>query len=211
MSAPSSVGWPNRISIARILLVGPFVLCLLHLDAEAPVSPRYIALGIFALMAATDWLDGFLARRLRSETPLGRFLDPLGDKLLITASVILLAAVGVPSPDGPDGATVHRLPVWLAAAVIGKDLLITAGFITLTLIHGRAIIEPRPLGKLCTCSLLILVMAFLLEPDWPAALSPATAAMVWVVALLVVAASIDYVRLGLRLLAAAPNRQKEPT
>jgi len=204
MSRSATLGWPNRISLARIVLVAPYVVCLLNLDAAWPISPRLVALAIFVLMAASDGLDGLLARRLRQETPLGRFLDPLGDKLLITASVVLLAAVGV-----PNGGVVERLPVWIAAAVIGKDLLIIVGFAIASHLVGHLVIEPRPLGKACTVAQLLLVLVWLLKPDLPAAAQSLPSVMIWIVAALVVAASIDYIRLGIRIVAAAPGRHKE--
>jgi len=211
MSARAALGWPNRVSIARILLVGPFVICLLRPEADWPIAPRYVALAIFGLMAASDWLDGYLARRVGPQTLLGRFLDPLGDKLLITASVILLATVGVPAGAGAGTGGVDRLPWWLVFAVIGKDLLIIVGFIATSYLCGRIVIEPRTLGKACTVAQLVLIIALLLKPDLPAGLKGVAGVLIWVVAALVVAASVDYVRLGLRIVAATPPRQKEPT
>jgi len=76
----SWLNWPNRITIGRIVLVAPMVICMLNLNATWP-GWRYLALGLFSLMAISDALDGFLARRLKEETQLGRFLDPVADKL----------------------------------------------------------------------------------------------------------------------------------
>jgi len=206
MSRDAAIGWPNRISVARIALVGPFVACLLNLDADWVVDPRLTALAIFALMAASDGLDGLLARRLKQETQLGKFLDPLGDKLLITASVVLLAAVGV-----PNGGLIERLPLWIVLGIIGKDLLIIVGFAIASHLVGHLVIEPRPLGKACTLAQLLLVLSWLLKPDLPAIARSLPSVMIWIVAVLVVAASIDYVRLGLRIVAAAPGQHKEST
>ena len=116
------VSWPNRITIARILLVGPFVVALLHLqDAVWHEWARYWALLTFALMAISDGLDGYLARRLHEESAVGRFLDPLADKLLIFCSVILLAH---PSTQVPG----IRLPSTAAVIAVGKDVIVVLGF-----------------------------------------------------------------------------------
>jgi len=80
------LNWPNRITIGRIVLVVPFVICLLNLNNPEWTGWRYVALVLFSFMAVSDGLDGFLARRLREETPLGRFLDPVADKLLIACA-----------------------------------------------------------------------------------------------------------------------------
>ena len=95
MGRTRHLGWPNRITLGRMLLVGPFVVCLLNMDEPGRNWLRWAAVGIFAAMAVSDLLDGYLARRLHDESPLGKFLDPLADKLLITAAVLILGILGV--------------------------------------------------------------------------------------------------------------------
>src|SRR5262249_10163586 len=109
MSSRASLGWPNRLSIARIVLVLPFVWCLLHLDASHGDRIRWAAIAIFVIMAVSDGLDGFLARRLKQESALGRFLDPIGDKLLIIAAVVVLTVSGIPTPQPDGSADIYRL------------------------------------------------------------------------------------------------------
>ncbi len=112
------ISWPNRLTLARILLVGPFVWMLLHLqDPNWHGYARWAALAIFALMAVSDGLDGYLARRLHEESAVGRVLDPLADKLLILASVVLLAREDTSVPG-------MRLPDIVAIIVISKDIII---------------------------------------------------------------------------------------
>ncbi len=65
------LNWPNRFTIARIVFVGPLVICLLNMGQWE--HARHVALGLFCAVSLTDALDGYLARRLNEETPLGRF------------------------------------------------------------------------------------------------------------------------------------------
>jgi CDP-diacylglycerol--glycerol-3-phosphate 3-phosphatidyltransferase len=78
---------PNLITIARILLIP--VICWLLVTGNLPL--RAVALGLYALAAVSDWLDGYLARRLDLGSPLGRMLDPIADKLLVGALLMTLA------------------------------------------------------------------------------------------------------------------------
>lgn len=197
MGGTLKLGWPNRLTIGRILLVGPFIVCLLNQDKPGVGWLRWVAIGVFSLMAVSDLLDGYLARRLNDESDLGRFLDPLADKLLITTAVLALCLVGVRG--GPDGPTLF-LPNWVVVAVLGKDLLVCTGIAVLHLATGRATIEPRLVGKWCTVVQLLLVLAMLLWlnlPGWLARLPE----VLWIGAtILSAAAAFDYLRVGTRQL-----------
>lgn len=120
---PRYLGWPNRITLARLLLVGPFAVCMLNLDDQGKTWLRWLTIGIFVVMALSDLLDGYLARRLHDESPLGRFLDPLADKLLITSAVLILGAVGIQNPPG-DTTEPWLLPNWVVIAAIARDLVV---------------------------------------------------------------------------------------
>jgi CDP-diacylglycerol--glycerol-3-phosphate 3-phosphatidyltransferase len=193
------LGWPNRITIGRMLLIGPFVVCLLNQDEPGREWLRWVAIGMFALMAISDFLDGYLARRLDDLSDLGKFLDPLADKLLITTAVVILCTTGVRLPDADDG--VMRLPNWVAVATIGKDLIVCVGFCVILLVTGKPHIETRLLGKLCTAVQLVLVLAMLVAADMPTGFLR-WPEILWVVAtVLAAAAALDYLRQGTRHLA----------
>jgi cardiolipin synthase len=81
---------PNLLTLSRIVLILPFALAFLH----GSVQSRWTALILFAVAAATDWFDGYLARRLNQGSPFGRMLDPIADKLLVLATILLLVATG---------------------------------------------------------------------------------------------------------------------
>jgi CDP-diacylglycerol--glycerol-3-phosphate 3-phosphatidyltransferase len=183
------MAWPNRVTALRILLIGPFVICLLDLQVWSPA--RWLALGMFALMGVSDAADGFLARRLNSQTPLGKFLDPLADKLLITCTVVALAA---PHSSVPG----KVLPNWVVVAAVGKDLVVVLGFVLIYLTTGRIVIRPRPAGKACTTVQFLMVVAVLLWPNLPRLLRWLPTVLWWTATGLAVVAAVDYSRLGMQ-------------
>ena len=191
------LNWPNRLTMARIILVAPLVICLLNLHADWP-HWRRLALGILAAMMITDALDGFLARRLGEETPLGRFLDPVADKLLITCAVILLAIEST-AVQG------YRLPSWVPVVAIGKDLLTVIGFGLIYATTGEYFVRPRIWGKACTAVQLAMIAFCLLAPDLDMVL-PAVPTifmgLYWFAGGLAIIAVADYIRIGNRFAAA---------
>jgi cardiolipin synthase len=186
----SHLAWPNRITLTRILLIAPFVTALLSMQEYA--WARWLALAIFSVMGVSDWLDGVVARRLAAGTPLGRFLDPLADKLLITCAVILLGhhATCVPGKQIPHGVVV---------AAIGKDLFVVIGFLLIYLVTGEVYIRARRAGKWCTAVQLAMVVAVLIWPELDR-LSPVLGRLPdllwWSATVLALLAAVDYYRQG---------------
>jgi cardiolipin synthase len=125
---------PNVISFARIVSI-PF-FCVLIAD------PDSTALGIvvFSIVVATDWIDGFIARRTGQVSELGKVLDPVADRLVVIAGVIALVAR-------------DAFPMWAAVAIVARDVaVLVAGAV---LMAGRKIrIDVRWIGKLATFSLM---------------------------------------------------------
>lgn len=129
---------PNVICVARIILVAPIVWALLE--------ERYgLALALSLIAGLSDALDGYLARRFDWRTRLGGLLDPAADKLLMFASFVTLTWMG-------------WVPVWFAAIVIGRDLIIISGTIVYQLmvapIHG----EPTRASKLNTVLQILFIL-----------------------------------------------------
>ncbi|MFQ5495569.1 MAG: CDP-alcohol phosphatidyltransferase family protein [Phycisphaerae bacterium] len=199
------LNWPNRITVARIVLVAPLVICLLNLNAGW-VHWRHLTLGLVVVMAASDGLDGFLARRLGEETLLGRYLDPVADKLLITCAVVLLAIEATAVPG-------FLLPSWVPVIAIGKDLLTLIGFALIYATTGAFFVEPRALGKACTLVQLGMILFCLLAPDLPAVLQRAWPPIYWLASGLAVVAVVDYIRVGNRFAAGrlAEAAESSPT
>ncbi len=193
------LSWPTRITLARILLIIPFVECMLNTHNPQFSEPardilRYIAVGIFFLMAVSDAIDGYLARRRKQITKLGAFLDPLADKLLITSASLLL----VSQRGHVEG---FLLPVTVVVLIIGKDILITIGFIVVYLITSQTHIVPVFAGKLATALQLSMVAAVLVAPEL-AAVIPGyrwfLSVLWWSAAGVAVLAALIYIRNGSR-------------
>ncbi len=202
-----ALNWPNRITVARILLIGPFVIALLHLREPGwGEFARRSALGVFFLMAVSDGLDGWLARRLRQESMAGRILDPMADKLLILFSMLLLAAEGTAVPGA-------RVPPAVAVIAIGKDIIVTVGFCVVYLTTSRLYIEPRRSGKWCTAAQLAMILAVLLAPDLPRPMAVLPRILWWTATALALAAIVQYYLAGMRFIDAHETRpaEKEPT
>jgi CDP-diacylglycerol--glycerol-3-phosphate 3-phosphatidyltransferase len=106
----SQLNLANAITIARILLIPVFLVLLLS-GIPAPYGD-IAAAAVFILAAATDKLDGYVARRNKQITTLGQFLDPLADKLLIAAALIALVSQG-------------RIAAWVAMLIIGREIAVS--------------------------------------------------------------------------------------
>ncbi|MEN6429146.1 MAG: CDP-alcohol phosphatidyltransferase family protein [Phycisphaerales bacterium] len=193
------LSWPTRITIMRILLIAPFVGCMINthdpqFGRATQELLRYGAVGLFFLMAISDGIDGYLARRRKQITKLGTFLDPLADKLLITCASLLL----VSQQGHVDG---WQLPSMVVVLIIGKDILITLGFLVVYLITSQIHIVPVRAGKLATALQLSMVIAVLVAPEL-AAVIPGYRWFVrvlwWSAAGMAVLAALIYIRNGTR-------------
>src|SRR3989338_4153434 len=120
----------NKITVLRIIAIPIFIIVLLQ-------GHMTWARVIFILSVFSDALDGALARIRGERTPLGSFLDPLADKLLLMATFIAYTYLG-------------WIPVWIFIAVLSRDLLIIMGWAVVYILTGNSKIQPRPLGKLTT-------------------------------------------------------------
>ena len=193
------LSWPTRITLGRIILIAPFVGCMLNTHdprfSEAGQRLlRYIAVGLFFLMAVSDAIDGYWARRRKQITKLGTFLDPLADKLLITCASLLL----VSERGHVEG---WQLPAMVVVLIIGKDILITLGFLVVYLITSQIHIVPVWVGKVATALQLSMVTAVLVAPEL-AAVIPGYRWFVhtlwWSAAAAAVLAALIYMRNGSR-------------
>lgn len=135
---------PNLLTLLRIFLIPLFVLFLL---VNIPYGD-YLAAFIFSVAALTDSLDGYLARKRKEITKLGIILDPLADKLLITAALISLVELG-------------RLSGWVAIIILGREFAVS-GLRAVKAEEG-VVIPASKLGKLKTVTQIIAVLLVILE------------------------------------------------
>ncbi len=137
----SPVNLANGLTALRIVLAPVFLL--LYGEGD-----RLRALAAFAAAATTDVLDGLVARALRQHTRLGAFLDPIADKLLAACALVALAAT-------------ERLPWWLPALVVSRDLAQLAGAAILSTTHHVVPVAPTRIGKYATVALAVTVVVAL--------------------------------------------------
>ncbi|MBC5636033.1 CDP-diacylglycerol--glycerol-3-phosphate 3-phosphatidyltransferase [Ornithinibacillus sp. BX22] len=147
---------PNRITLSRILLIPIFILLLILPlnwgewsigDNTLPVS-HFIAALLFIIASATDWIDGHYARKHNLVTNLGKFLDPLADKLLVSAALILLVEIGA-------------APAWVVIIIISREFAVTG--LRLVAAGEGIVLAAGKMGKLKTATQMIAIAALLLH------------------------------------------------
>jgi cardiolipin synthase len=178
----SMLNLPNSLTIARIVLIAPFALLFF---AESAAG-RWTALMLFVIAAITDWLDGYLARRLNQGSAFGRMLDPIADKLLVLAALMLLVATGV-------------IAGWsmAAALIILLREIAVSGFRE----HLGPLGVVVPVSQLAKWkTTLQLVALILLIAPLPAAHIPGLIAL-WAAAALTLVTGFDYLRATLKSIA----------
>ena len=167
---------PNKLTLVRIFLV-PFIIVFLIAGEKVP---NYTAGAIFLAAVLTDWLDGRIARSTRQVTTLGKLLDPIADKLLISTALIALVQVG-------------RAPAWMVVLIVGRELAIT-GLRTIAasqsvIIHASEFGKYKMFAEVAAVTLLIL--------DWPPRLGvvsipPLGLLCLWAAMVLSIISGIDY-------------------
>jgi len=138
---------PNVLTLFRIAVIPPLVIVLLSPSKAA----GQIATLVFAIASITDWLDGYLARRLEIVTILGKFLDPIADKLMVMAALIMIIPFG-------------RVPAWMVLVILGREIIIT-GLRGIASQDGIVIAASR-LGKYKTIFQIVAILGLLLHYDY---------------------------------------------
>jgi CDP-diacylglycerol--glycerol-3-phosphate 3-phosphatidyltransferase len=148
---------PTTLTILRIFFVPFLVAVLVEQDLRIEwhglvlVSNEFLALSIFLIAAATDLLDGYLARRWGQITTVGMLLDPIADKLLISAALVSLVQI-------------HRVPAWMVVLVIGREFAVT-GLRSIAAAEGYTIYA-SDLGKTKMITQVIAISMVLLSIRW---------------------------------------------
>jgi cardiolipin synthase (CMP-forming) len=134
--------YANQLTILRMLFVPCFVLLLIYDHPRAATT-------LFVLAAITDGLDGLLARKLQQKTVLGSFLDPMADKILLTAAFVTLTVPSLP--------LILHIPTWLTVLTISRDVIIALSALVIHLQTQHTQFPPSMLGK-CTTAVQLLTV-----------------------------------------------------
>jgi cardiolipin synthase (CMP-forming) len=181
------MGLANWLTVLRILLVPIFVTLLVYR------SPGY-AILVFAAAALTDLLDGWVARRHGLQSRLGAFLDPLADKILLTASFVTLTWL-------------QFIPFWIAAVVLSRDAFLALGTVLLHMVGARVYPRPSWAGKAATFCQILTVLAGLLAFYW--GLRHVWPPLLWVAAAFTLISGLQYLVQGMRFANAAQDVERE--
>lgn len=154
LGAVRALSWPDRLTLLRVLLVP--VLLLAHLGGA-----YFTAALLFAIAGVTDYVDGWLARRLRQSTPFGAFFDPVADKLMVVTVLVLLA--------GTWGSPWVTLPALL---IIAREVLVSALREWLAELGHRAAVAVSWLGKVKTTVQMVALTVLLWVPPAAGAAPP---------------------------------------
>ena len=171
----SPMNLPNSLTLARIFLV-PLLVVVLWTEFE---GKELVGAAIFSVAALTDWLDGFLARRQKQITTFGQLMDPLADKLLITAALISLVQM-------------ELAPAWMVAIILGRELGVT---VLRSLAWSRGVTIPAsPLGKVKMMSQVIAILLLILGREHLRQFFVLGQIALWVVVATALASALEYYR-----------------
>ncbi len=140
---------PNVLTVLRIVAIPVFIVAFYLPYAWAPAA----TVILFVLAALTDWLDGYLARRLNQSSPFGAFLDPVADKLMVASALVLLAADARIQAQVID----HRLFAIVVLIIIGREITVSALREWMAELGARARVAVSILGKLKTTGQMIAI------------------------------------------------------
>src|SRR5207302_6313477 len=143
---------PNLLTVVRMALVPVFVSLLFY-------QKFVLALVIFIVAGVTDGLDGLLARRFHQQSPLGRILDPIADKMMLVTSFVVLSMRSVYPIPLPKHLPV---PFWVTITVISRDVFILVGAAAINMVTGFRAFRPSTLGKISTVVQILAVATVIL-------------------------------------------------
>ena len=174
---------PNALTLLRIFFVPLLVAVLVQERVQVQFGPwllssEMIALAIFLAAAFTDLLDGYLARRWNQITTVGMLLDPIADKLLISAALISLVQI-------------RRVPAWMVVVIVGREFAVS-GLRSIAAAEGYTI-RASELGKTKMVLQVVAISLVILTAPWPG-LTPLAGLALWGVVVFGLVSAIDYFR-----------------
>ena len=173
---------PNALTLGRIFLV-PLLVVVLLTKFEGRlvfgVRKELVGAAIFAIASLTDWLDGYLARRRGQVTSLGQFMDPLADKLLVTAALVSLVQMDLAQS-------------WIVVVILGREFAVT---VLRSIAHSRGVSIPAsPLGKFKMASQVVAILLLILGQEHLQQFFVLGKIALWVAVLTAVVSAVDYFR-----------------
>ena len=165
---------PNKLTILRVLMIPFFVVFMLCNVTGA--ADKWIAVALFVLASLTDFLDGYIARKYNLVSNFGKFMDPLADKLLVSAAMICLVEMG-------------RLPAWVVILIISREFIIS-GFRLIASDNG-VVIAASYWGKFKT--VFQMAMIIVLICNLGGVFGIVETALIWISLILTVVSLVDYV------------------
>ncbi|MDZ4742104.1 MAG: CDP-alcohol phosphatidyltransferase family protein [Verrucomicrobiota bacterium] len=181
---------PNYITIFRILLIPVFVLLVLEykFSPYEKAGQHLLLLSafiIFVTAALSDFVDGYLARKFHQVSVLGKILDPIADKGLQFAGLIVLSI--------PDGRAMSHFPIWFIVLYFTRDILLLIWIVSVNHLGKKVTVQPHWSGKVSTALLMALISYALLNVDWfPFSYG------VWAVAIFIFWSLVVYLRVGIK-------------
>lgn len=172
---------PNKLTVLRVILIPFFVFFLLYQQGTNQLF-RYIAVAIFIAASITDWMDGYIARKYHLVTNFGKFMDPLADKLLVSAALICLVELG-------------QIPAWMVIIIISREFIIS-GFRLVASDQG-IVIAASYWGKFKTVFQMFAVILLIVDFQ---VLRLLTVACVWGALILTIISLLDYIRKNYQVL-----------
>jgi len=190
--AEAAVNLPNAITIGRIFLVPLLVVVLLTNPKDIHIlgmTKELLGAAIFGLASLTDWLDGYLARRRQQVTGLGQWMDPLADKLLVTAALVSLVYL-------------ELAPAWMVVVILCREFAVT---VLRSLAHGRGHALPAsPLGKIKLIAQVAAILILILGRGHMRGFFIVGQIALWVATIAAIVSAIDYSRQINAILSAKP-------
>jgi len=176
------VNLPNALTLGRIFLVPLLVVVLLTNPKDLQlfgVSKEIVGALIFAIASLTDWLDGYLARRRGQITDFGQWMDPLADKLLVTAALVSLVYMGLAS-------------AWMVTVILGREFAVT---VLRSVAHARGHALPAsPLGKVKMVAQVAAILILILGRGHMRGFFVLGQVALWVATIAAIVSAIDYSR-----------------
>ena len=189
---------PNAITLGRIFLVPLLVVVLLTtFDGREwfGVNNDVLGAAIFGVASFTDWLDGYLARRRGQVTGLGQWMDPLADKLLVTAALVSLVYLDLAA-------------AWMVAVILGREFSIT---VLRSVVHARGYSLPAsPLGKLKMVSQVLAILILILGKGHLRDYLVLGHAALWIAMITAIISGVAYARQANAVLSGRPAPPRDP-